>query len=267
MKSEIKILIIPDVHGRAFWIDPVREVLANTDAHIIFLGDYLDPYDYEWEDGVDPRRVSIQRFEQILDLKRQNPERITLLIGNHDCGYCLGDDICSSRMDHRNRKEIEGIFGDNASLFQLAYDCDIAGKHFVFSHAGILKGWADLCWGEEEVSKKDFNVVDALNAAWVSANYGILNALGDYDNYRGWGGYQYGSPVWSDIRSWIRVTPEETFGFNIAGHTQCEEKPVILDTIADLDCRKAFYIDGDGNIKDFLSGEKFEKTNLKSTED
>jgi len=267
MKSEIKVLIIPDVHGRSFWVDPVKTVLANTTAQIVFLGDYLDPYPEEWDYDSDPRRVSIQRFEQILELKRQNPERIILLIGNHDCGYCLGDDICSSRMDIRNRKEISGIFGDNAGLFQFACECDIAGKHFVFSHAGILKGWADQVWGNEEISKKDFNVVEELNKAWDTANYGILNALGDYDRYRGWGGYQYGSPVWSDIRSWLNVTLEETFGFNIVGHTQCESQPVMLDTIVDLDCRKAFYLDGDGNIRDFLSGEKLEKTNLKSTED
>ena len=264
----IKVLIIPDVHGRSFWIDPVKQCLLNDDIHIVFLGDYLDEYNFEkeWEGVKDPRRVSIQRFEQILELKRQNLERITLLIGNHDCGYCLGDDICSSRMDHRNRKEITGIFGDNAGLFQLASECDIASKHFVFSHAGILKGWADLCWGKEEVSKKDFNVVEELNKAWVTANYGILNALGDYDAYRGWGGYQYGSPVWSDIRSWIKVKPKDTFGFNIVGHTQCNGEPIILDTIADLDCRKAFYIDDDGDIRDFLSGEKLKKTNLKSTD-
>ena len=264
MKSETNVLIIPDIHGRGFWIDPVMEVLANTDAKIVFLGDYLDeyPFEPEWASVPDSRRVSIQRFERIIELKRLYPERITLLLGNHDCGYCLGDDICSSRMDLHNRKEIEGIFGDNAGLFQLACECDIAGRHYIFSHAGILKGWADLCWGKEEVSRKDFNVVEALNAAWVSANYGILNALGDYDNYRGYGGYQYGSPIWSDIRSWIKVTPEETFGFNIVGHTQCEEKPVVLDTIADLDCRRPFYIGDDGLIRDFLSGEKLEKTNL-----
>ena len=265
MKSNINTLIIPDVHGRSFWMDPVVEVLANTDAMIVFLGDYLDPYPDEWEDNVDYRRVSIQRLEQILELKRLHPERIILLIGNHDCGYCIGDDICSSRMDRRNAKEIGILFEENRDLFQLASECDIAGKHFIFSHAGILKGWADRVWGEEEVAGPAFNVVEELNEAWRKQSYGILNSLGDYDRYRGWGGYQYASPVWSDIRSWIYVKPEETFGYNIVGHTQCNS-PVILDTIADLDCRKAFYIDDQGDIRDFLSGEKQEMGDLKSDE-
>ena len=265
MKS-IKWLIIPDVHGREFWKEPAKVTLGATNANIVFLGDYTDGYPNEWDFNFDYLQHTVDNFKEILNLKRQNQERITLLIGNHDCGYCLGDDICSSRMDHRNKKEITGIFGDNASLFQLAYECDIASKHFVFSHAGILKGWADLVWGKEEVSRSTFNVVEELNKAWVTANYGILNALGDYDAYRGWGGYQYGSPVWSDIRSWIKVKPKDTFGFNIVGHTQCNGEPIVLDTIADLDCRKAFYIDDDGDIRDFLSGEKLKKTNLKSTD-
>ena len=37
MLENIKILVIPDVHERDFWREPVNEVLYNTDARIIFL--------------------------------------------------------------------------------------------------------------------------------------------------------------------------------------------------------------------------------------
>lgn len=257
MKSNINTLIIPDVHGRSFWKEPVKVALGATNADIVFLGDYHDPYPQDFDYDEDYLQKSMDNFKQILELKKQYPDRITLLIGNHDCGYAIGDDICNSRMDRWHRRELERIFEENRELFQLAEETDIAGKHFIFSHAGILKGWADQVWGEEEVAGPAFNVVEELNEAWRKQSYGILNSLGDYDMYRGWGGYQYASPVWSDIRSWIHVKPEETFGYNIVGHTQCGS-PVILDTIADLDCRKAFYIDDQGDIRDFLSGEKQE---------
>ena len=42
-----KILIIPDVHGRDFWKEPVKKVLEDTNAHIIFIGDYTDGYPTE----------------------------------------------------------------------------------------------------------------------------------------------------------------------------------------------------------------------------
>lgn len=258
--KDIKILIIPDVHGRTFWKEPVNQTLQDTEAKIIFLGDYIDGYPHEWSKDVDYRKESIERLKEILELKKQYPERITLLIGNHDCGYCIDDGICSSRMDYYNRGTIERLFRENRELFQLADSSDIAGRHFVFSHAGILKGWVSRVWGDDEMNSPGFNIIDELNNAWLTNHYGILNALGIYDRYRGWGGGDYGSPVWSDIRSWVRVTPEETFGFNIAGHTQLEDQPIILDTIADLDCRKAFYLDSDGNIRDYETDEVKEKT-------
>jgi hypothetical protein len=42
MKNNI--LAIPDVHGRIFWKGPVKKYMAAVDK-VIFLGDYLDPYE------------------------------------------------------------------------------------------------------------------------------------------------------------------------------------------------------------------------------
>ena len=50
MEKDIQILVIPDVHGRQFWKQPVMEVLENTNAKIVFLGDYLDVYPKEFEE-------------------------------------------------------------------------------------------------------------------------------------------------------------------------------------------------------------------------
>ena len=249
-----KILIIPDVHGRDFWKDSVIKTLTNTSANIVFLGDYTDPYSSEWGFNFDYLQHTIDNFKEISEMKKQNSDRITLLLGNHDCGYAIGDDVCSSRIDKIHQSELKELFRENRELFQIAEECDIAGKHFIFSHAGILKGWVRSVWGEEAESP-DFKVVDSLNNAWLVDDWSILKYLGDYDTYRGWDGLQYGSPVWSDIRSWIRVTPEETYGFNIVGHTQLERQ-VVLDQIADLDCRKAFYIDDQGSLRSYDTDEE-----------
>ena len=252
--KDIEVLIVPDVHGRSFWKEAVKRVLTETKAHIVFLGDYLDPYPDEWNSEDDEKLISINRFKEIIELKKNNPNRITLLLGNHDCGYCIGDDICDCRMDRVNRREIEGLFKDNTKLFQIAEERDINGKHFVFSHAGILKGWVELVWGEKDMNRKGFNVVNELNNAWLVGHYGILDSLGNYDKYRGWGGFKYGSPVWSDIRSWTRITPEETYGYNIVGHTRCY-KPIVLETIAMLDVSECFYIDSNGNLRNYNTDE------------
>lgn len=253
-----KILIIPDVHGRDFWKEPVKKVLEDTSAHIVYIGDFTDCYPYEWDPNFDYLQHTIDNLKEIIELKRQNPDRITLLLGNHDCGYAISDTISSSRMDKKHRSELEELFKGNRKLFQIAEEHDIAGRHFVFSHAGILKGWVRSVWGEEAESP-DFKVVDRLNNAWLVDDWNILGRLGDYDTYRGWGGFQYGSPVWSDIRSWVKVTPEETYGFNIVGHTQLDDRQVVLDQIADLDCRKTFYIDDQGVLRSYDTDEECTK--------
>lgn len=249
--KNIKYLIVPDVHGRGFWRQPVEETLKDTDAVIIYLGDFLDPYKTEWAPGEDYQQISISTFQEILDLKKQYPDRIILLLGNHDCGYCISPDICSCRMDYLNAGNIRQIFRDNRELFKIAWECMVNGQHYVFTHAGILKGWVKQVWRE---AAEKINVVDALNNAWDTNDRRILDTLGSYDGYRGWGGDTYGSPVWSDIRSWTKVTQEETYGYNIVGHTMCKA-PVVLDTIADLDCQQTFYIDEQGVLRSYDTDE------------
>ena len=265
MKKDIKYLIIPDVHGRDFWMTPVEETLLWTTAKIIFLGDFLDPYQDEWtSDDITwgeamtlCRTQALDRFKQILEIKKQYPGRVTLLLGNHDCGYAIGSDICDCRTDYDRYREIESLFQDNRELFQIAKECHLGGRHFIFSHAGILKGWVDQIYDIRDIqsSPVKYNPVNYLNNAWLTEDYQTLNHLGDYDRYRGYLGYKYGSPVWSDIRSWQSVTEEETFGYNICGHTQLNY-PVVLDQITCLDCRKTFFLDEEGILRDYDSGEE-----------
>jgi len=263
---QVDTLVIPDVHGRDFWVDPVDECLHTQEmCKIVFLGDYLDPYPYEWtsdtvtlmEASSICKTAALDRFKQILDLKKQYPDRITLLLGNHDCGYAIGSDICDCRTDYEHREEIEYLFKDNRNLFQIAEEKTIGGKKFIFSHAGILKGWMDQV---RDSRNGQGNPVDFLNNAWLVEDYRVLDHLGEYDGYRGYLGYKYGSPIWSDIRSWTKVTPEKTFGFNIVGHTQLDGDPVVLDQIADLDCRRAFYLDMQGEIRDWQTDAVCNKT-------
>ena len=51
-------IIIPDVHGRTFWRDAVRD---RENENIIFLGDYLDPYPSE---GITPEKA----YRELLDI-------------------------------------------------------------------------------------------------------------------------------------------------------------------------------------------------------
>ena len=53
------LLIIPDIHGRLFWISSTRKY---PDLPVIFLGDYLDPYTH-YEDILPSE--ALERFRRI----------------------------------------------------------------------------------------------------------------------------------------------------------------------------------------------------------
>jgi len=106
----MKIVIIPDVHGRAFWKEAVERFLAER---FIFLGDYLDPYYFDVIYHEITPESTIENFQEILSFKKANPNRVTLLLVNHDCGYLYGKDVCDYRCDDGNYALIQGLFREN----------------------------------------------------------------------------------------------------------------------------------------------------------
>lgn len=267
MEKDINILIVGDVHGRSFWKEPVKTVLENSDAEVVFLGDYLDPYPDEFDSNFELDfqastkylQDAIDNFKEIIELKKQYPDRITLLLGNHDCGYAISKDICNCRTDYLHFADIMNVFRENKTLFQIAKEEDINGKHFIFSHAGMLRKYFTNFFSHINWDK--VNPVDFFNNAWEVGDFKVLERLGVYDRCRGSClGNKYGSPVWSDIRMWTNVKPDETFGFNIVGHTQQRETPIMFETIACLDCRKCFYVNSNGDIADYKTDKVIEET-------
>ncbi len=235
-------IIIPDVHGRDFWEKPVKENLGKE--HIVFLGDYLDPYEYE---GIAPWEV-FPRFEEIIALKRENPEGVTLLLGNHDLHYIDGR-LEGGRYDYihdaRNKKTIL----DNASLFQMACGAEIGGKKFLFTHAGVMWGWLVLHKELFDLQKPD-SIGGALNALWTDVQRRplLLQALADIP-YSRWGRSPYGSPVWSDVEDMSDEFYEIPNIYQIYGHSQQETDPVIGKHFASLDCHRSFRLTEDGNLQ------------------
>ena len=73
-----KMLILPDIHARPFWKD-AGERHSDDVSKIVFLGDYLDPY--PWEGFT--RKDAIRNFQEIIDFKTENKDKVILLLGNH----------------------------------------------------------------------------------------------------------------------------------------------------------------------------------------
>lgn len=257
MSAKFKILLVPDVHGRDFWKKPVEDFLKESNGKVIFLGDYLDPYLHEFAmaGNYTPekvRRKAIDGFKNILEIKKSNPERVTLLVGNHDAGYFIHPEICECRRDYYNYEEIKSLFNENYNLFQLADEERMNGQHYIFSHAGINKKYAELVFGD---TVNEANVVSLFNEMYFSKSRDLMS-LALYSFYRGSSFYKYGSLIWADAREWDGKD-NVGYGFNVVGHTQMKE-PYINNEInmAFLDCKKCFVLDEKGNFQEYGNEEE-----------
>ena len=79
-----KILIIPDTHGRRFWKDPCLNH-KNDFEKIVFLGDFVSPYPAE---GI-TNEVAIEVFKEIVNFKKENGDKVILLLGNHRVNFAF----------------------------------------------------------------------------------------------------------------------------------------------------------------------------------
>jgi len=242
MSEQREIIVIPDVHGRDFW----RDAVANRgDREVIFLGDYVDPYD--WEQISDEQTLA--GLKDIVQLKQDNPEDITLLLGNHDLQYVYRG-FPYARYCRKNAFMYFDAFWDHRELFDLAAVRTLGDKRFIFSHAGIqpwwLQEWHEL-FGLPEFEREQFgDMLQCLDVGTINDLYHrgkdeIVPALEQISRYRG-GWNIYGSLVWSDLKEYSTYPENTANTFQVFGHTQRMNGPYISDNYACLDCRKAFCI-------------------------
>ena len=129
------LLIIPDVHGRDFWKEAID---SNKYERIVFLGDYTDPYDIE---GITNERA-VDNFKSIIAYKQNNPDKVVLLLGNHDLHYYSEhyyELVGGVRYDPISAIVLQRLFQENHQYFQLAWETDMGGIHYLFSHAGVTQ--------------------------------------------------------------------------------------------------------------------------------
>ena len=231
-----KWIIIPDVHGRQFWRSAVR---GHEEEKIIFLGDYVDPY--AWEEILPGE--AFKELRDIIAIKKEHPDNVVLLLGNHDLGY-LDPSICTCRRDSYRAEKIRREFEDNLDLFDIVHIEDVDGGKVLFSHAGIAENW--IKHRSKLVGKMNGFRPEHLNEM-LHGNQDererLFLALADVSWYRG-GLDKVGSPVWADVEEYLNG--ERLLGgyLHIFGHTLHEGSPINVRNYGYcLDCARAFILD------------------------
>lgn len=253
----MKLLIIPDIHCRKFWRQAIDNNIGKVDK-VIFLGDYLDPYNNELEETPELMECDIftdvdrnlQMLDDIISLKKNEPNKYILLTGNHSDSYIWENFHSASRTDWRNWKEYHKFFSQNLEYFNLVW----IENNVIFSHAGISEGWSKEVWKKLKYPENQYNsIIDtalALNdISLKDFTNNIINCIGEISYHRG-GDYFYGSCEWADLREHVdmknskdSIIPlgEEDI-YQVFGHTQLKS-PLITNKWACLDCRQGFIFD------------------------
>ena len=255
-------MIIPDLHGRKFWRKTIVNNIEQVDK-IIFLGDYLDPYGNEIEEnpelmeceGFGDAKNLLNMLNDIVGLKKNEPEKYILLTGNHTDSYIWSKFNAATRTDYKNWEKYHKFFLENLEYFNLVW----TENNCIFSHAGISEKWAKVFL--EDYMEYNESALEGISYTKECAevlrdtslkdfNIHYINAISNISFYRG-GPVDEGSCEWADIREHIdfkNSTSDKVIGlgeegiFQIFGHTQLKNK-FICDKWACLDCRKGFIVD------------------------
>lgn len=247
----VEIIVIPDVHGRTFWKDAIAKREENT--HIVFLGDYLDPYETEnisYEEA-------LANFKEILKFKETHHQNTSLLLGNHDIHYISTyPNGRSTRYDNVHASEIAKLLNDNHYFFEMMFTARIGDKTFVFSHAGINKLWVFNsahalsidCKNEQNAGTR----IDGLPVNEMfrveAENNNLFYILSEVSYLRG-GMSNAGSMIWEDVSAYENEEPYLPNLVQVFGHTQMKSSPInIRNSYYDLDVRRGFMINSNGEV-------------------
>jgi len=126
----MKLLALGDIHGRTIW----QKIVANeTYDKVIFIGDYFDS-----KEGISAKQ-QLANFKKIIHFKKSQPDKVVLLLGNHDFHYLNFSSRINSGYQKDYASSINKLLHDaiDAGLMQMAFQYE----DILFTHAGVTNTW------------------------------------------------------------------------------------------------------------------------------
>lgn len=227
----MNVISVGDLHGKNCW----KKIDLNRYDQIVFIGDYVDS-------EIHSNLEILSNLYELLRLKKTFPDKVVLLLGNHDIQYLYYPDYRCSRFRPDVQPEISNIFIEHRPLFQIAYQ----QGNYLWTHAGISKQWC----GHHQHLLNDFqrqfattDLASTLNAIALSSRQHHLHEVGPIR-----GGKQgiAGGITWADQSETIHDFIE---GYHqIVGHT-----PVNKIVTATAENGSITYIDCLNTVEDYYS--------------
>ncbi|HEY2582106.1 MAG TPA: metallophosphoesterase [Mucilaginibacter sp.] len=210
----MKHIVLGDLYGRNCW----REIDIKRYDKMVFLGDYVDSFTLSND-------IIYENIDDIINLKKESPDEVVLLIGNHDAQYMYFPNYQCSGFRAAMRSELTSLFNDNKDLFQIAYQ----RGNCLFTHAGITNSWYREFFRIpilEEIKETEDTLADILNKVDQTRFRYMLYTAGYFG-----GGEGNGSVTWADKKE---TAIDMLAGYHqIVGHTPVERVESIRGIIVD----------------------------------
>ena len=150
----------------------------------------------------------LQNLQDIIQLKKENPGDIVLLLGNHDLHYFDSKIEKGTRYDFDLAPDAKALFLNNRKLFQYAYQKDFC----IFTHAGISHKW----FTEDFKGDMHQNIAEQLN----NPKQEQIESLYKYGFFRGGDIDAVGGIFWADARELYQPLQGYT---QIVGHNRVKD--------------------------------------------
>lgn len=195
--ERMKHVCIGDIHGRTSWKDIVQK---ETFDKIVFIGDYFDS-----KEGISALN-QIENFNEIIDLKKSNPEKVILLTGNHDYHYLKYVYQTYNGFQAFDQPKIQPLIQEayEEGLIQMAY----CWGGFLFTHAGLTKEWFKNNFTEDHVESSTLEVLVNDLFRKKPTSYGFIMG----QEFSPTGNSVYQSPIW--------VRPDSLMSYPFPGFKQ-----------------------------------------------
>lgn len=198
----MKVLVIWDLH----WLNIWKKLVENECDHIVFLWDYVDSY-------VAPNEDILNNLKEIIEYKKNNLDKVTLLLGNHDIQYIYKEWNTCSWFRANMFSSLNNLFNENLKLFQIAKKID----DYYFTHAWVTQDW--IKHNQEILKNFNFSFAnfETLNDIFNTHNRNIL--------FQCWpNNWWYDNVDWP---LWARRLDNTSWVFQVVWHTPVQKLTVI----------------------------------------
>lgn len=199
----MKILVISDLHGKTIGLEKAKEELNDVDR-VVFIGDYCDSY-------TDTDKNIFDNLVNIIQFKKDNMDKVELLIGNHELHYIYSyAEYGASGFRYKMYPSLHMLFTEHRDLFKVSYNY----KNYLFTHAGTCEKW--YMEHSELISFHDYNLNNMLTTKKGR------DALFQVGWMRGGMSRKAGGPLWCDKEELENNECSKT-DIQVVGHSKVPE--------------------------------------------